>query len=269
MKIAWYDTSPHGVFSVSFAYQVGLQSRLAPAASCTSSDLDWSLLWKCPLPPKVSIFAWQLCHNSLATGANLHRQNIQPLKGCSRCSETSETDLHIFFFCPYAQVAWKNHRLSPFKYLHKATSWLHFFQLFVADHKGSCTVLSQVIICLWGLWGARNARIFSGTQTPSVDILCRSLDFLSHFQAAMKGDSKPDRIVGLPHHWQAPSPGSLKLNIDVSYSISGVGYGFVLRDHLSTPFLSGAGPLKQITSAEHEETMAAWRILDCIQLFWD
>lgn len=46
------------------------------------------------------------------------------------------------------------------------------------------------------------------------------------------------------------------LNTDASYCMKGTGYGFVLRNHEGLVLKSGAGPLQNITSAEHDEVMA-------------
>lgn len=265
-----WNFTPTGLFKVSSVYKLGLQWHRVSTASGSSLGLNWTMLWQCDLPPKVTLFTWQLYHNLLAIGINLHRRQIKQNTSCSRCSDPYETDLHIFFFCPYAKAAWKAHSLYPFKYLHKATSWLHFFQLMVDDHNGSLTVLSQIIICLWGLWGARNAWIFSGTQTLGSVVLRQSLDFLSSFQDAAGVDNRQDakaRDTNL--YWRVLAEGCLKLNTDASYSTYGAGYGFVLRDHSGNLILTRAGNLLKISSAEHDEILAAWKSLEQIRMFWD
>lgn len=136
-------------------------------------------------------------------------------------------------------------------------------------HPDSHTELSKIIICLWGLWRARNDWTFSQLHKDGSTMIRRSLEFLSSYESAVKGDDSSSISVGrVSVRWRAPGSTTFKLNTDVSYTTSGAGYGFVLRDHTGHPLVSGAGKLSHITSAEHGEVMAAWRSLEQIQSFW-
>lgn len=193
-RLIWHYT-PSGCFTVSSAYKLGLNPSLAPAASCSAQPKAWNILWHCKLPPKVCFFAWQLCHNALATGVNLHRRQIKRTACCMRCSDPIKSDIHIFFMCPYAKAAWQTYPSSPFQYFKQSTSWLHFFHTIVELHQDSYTELSKIIICLWGLWRARNDWIFSRVHREGGEVICRSLGFLSSFQTETQGagiSSAPD-----------------------------------------------------------------------------
>lgn len=50
---------------------------------------------------------------------------------------------------------------SPINLSPRATSWLHLFRLILEDDGNNLETLEKVIICLWGLWTAKNAWIFS------------------------------------------------------------------------------------------------------------
>lgn len=90
--------TPSGSFTVLAAYKTGLQFKNSPRAGSSSSinPSAWSLLWRCNIPLKIQIFAWQLCNNALATGPNLKRIGITLTESCPRCTHTQESNLHIF-----------------------------------------------------------------------------------------------------------------------------------------------------------------------------
>lgn len=267
--MVWHYT-PTGMFTVPSAYKLGLRNLLTSAASCSNPNTDWALLWKCKLPPKISIFAWQLCNNALAIGTNLYSQKIRRTAHCPRYSDPTESDLHLFFLCPYVKAAWRSSDFNPLAYITQATSWLNLLRIIFDAHHGSYHKLSQFITCLWGLWSARNDWIFSKKYRDGGDVLRRSLDFLSITQSAMKdADIAATPALGSNVRWKAPGRSVLKLNTDTSYKPSGAGYGFVLRDHTGHPLLSGAGKLLHIISAEHGEIMAAWRSLEQISSYWN
>lgn len=48
------------------------------------------------------MFAWQLCHNSLAMGENLVKRQICNAAICLRCLYHEEDDLLTFMHCEFA-----------------------------------------------------------------------------------------------------------------------------------------------------------------------
>lgn len=96
---------PKWIFTVSSTYKVGLQQEMDKEASTSCVTPSWEILWNRGLPPKVKIFAWQLCHRALAMGSNLCYRNIKTKSGCVRCSYENEDDMHIFFKCEFAVFA--------------------------------------------------------------------------------------------------------------------------------------------------------------------
>lgn len=267
-ELIWHYT-PTGRFTVSSAYLVGIQSMQLSMASCSTVSSDWLLLWMQDLPPKVFIFAWQLCHNSLATGLNLTRRRIKASGCCPRCPTVVEDDHHLFFHCPFAKLVWRESHLFPYKLLSAAQSWLQFFQI-VAEHSPEHpNLLSKIIICLWGIWRARNDLIFNHKNHLPQRIATTALDYLSSFQVASPDSSVP-KLRGCDHptRWLPPANASLKLNTDGSFLSNRAGYGFVLRNHEGRVLKSGSGPLLYATSAEHAEVMALRKSLENIQEFW-
>lgn len=109
---------------------------------------------------KVKLFAWQLCHNSLATCSNLIYRKICTFGRCLRCFAEVEDDHHLFLHCSYAMEGWLKIDFFPYQLLPKATSWLHLFRLISDDGPKESNNLDRFVMGLWGLWIARNRLVF-------------------------------------------------------------------------------------------------------------
>lgn len=64
-------------------------------------------VWKTKAPAKLKHFLWRLLSKSLATSNNLKRRLIVQNDQCRRCWSAIETEMHIFFECPYASKIWR------------------------------------------------------------------------------------------------------------------------------------------------------------------
>lgn len=69
-------------------------------------------IWETKIPPKIKHFVWKLMSKSLATGENLQRRHIIQQPVCKRCCQGVETELHIFFECPYVKMVWRGSGIS-------------------------------------------------------------------------------------------------------------------------------------------------------------
>lgn len=131
---------------------------------------------------------------------------------------------------------------------------------------GDLTALEQLIICLWGIWCARNEFVFTRKMVEPKVTIERALAFLLSYKAA-QGTGSPICLAIAQHssEWLPPTFDHLKLNVDAAFTNKGAGYGFVLRDHRGTVLISGAGPLSDVTSVAHAKLLAIWRAADHIQ----
>lgn len=155
----WHYTT-RGRFTVSSAYKVGLAKALEQLPSYSYPCSEWRLIWNCKNLPKVKLFAWQLCHNSLATCSNLIYRKICTFGRCLRCFAEVEDDHHLFLHCSYAMEGWLKIDFFPYQLLPKATSWLHLFRLISDYGPKESNNLDRFVMGLWGLWIARNRLVF-------------------------------------------------------------------------------------------------------------
>ncbi|KAL0458594.1 UNVERIFIED_CONTAM: hypothetical protein Slati_0486600 [Sesamum latifolium] len=58
------------------------------------------------VPPKVRMFAWRVCRNSIPTVMNLARRCINVSGACPRCGDENENVLHCLLRCQFARLVW-------------------------------------------------------------------------------------------------------------------------------------------------------------------
>lgn len=151
----------------------------------------------------------------------------------------------------------------------RTKSWIHLFRLLDYSY-GDHQLLAKVISCIWGLWLARNAFIFSGKFSRAMDIMDKALEQYHASQMASTTeqhlDTQSDPIVP---KWRPPEVGRLLLNTDASFSSTGGGFSFILWDSDGWVLLSGSGPLHDVISMEHAELMAMWTGFQHIRDYWE
>lgn len=109
--LAW-GAERTGIFTVRSVYWLALEDKLCPSSVAASRAPDgrravWALLWRCPAPPKVRVFAWRLATNSLATWSNKFSQHMEVTDICPLCGLEREDTFHVFCRCPRAVHLWR------------------------------------------------------------------------------------------------------------------------------------------------------------------
>lgn len=60
-------------------------------------------IWKLDIPPKLQIFLWQICHNSLPVRDILFQRHIIPITTCPACNNQPKTLEHCFLNCMHTR----------------------------------------------------------------------------------------------------------------------------------------------------------------------
>ena len=86
---AW-NPEKNGLFTVKSAYHLALNRKVLANKGASSgrpdgARPDWKLIWSCPVPPKVRVFAWKLASNGLATQTNKQRREMEITSTCPIC----------------------------------------------------------------------------------------------------------------------------------------------------------------------------------------
>lgn len=252
--IAWAPERS-GIFSVRSAYRLALEVFHRPSSVAASRAPDrrraiWALIWRCPAPPKVRIFAWRLTSNSLATWANKHARTLEPSDLCPIYAMEREETFHIFCRCPRAVSLWQamagHWNLPDIKRVwHKGEECLFDLMQDLGDYDRM-----RILMVLWRSWHVWNEIVHN--KPPPLEEASRrflliyeeSLLAIQEFPDAdsvrgkmvINGDNRkaPLSHVGPvpqpPAGWLPLAEGRVKLNIDGSFidSTGEAGAGMIL-----------------------------------------
>lgn len=73
------------------------QNNTRAATSNQHSTVLWKSIWAMKIEPKIKSFLWSICHNALASKANLFQRHIITNPICHLCQQNvPETLEHIF-----------------------------------------------------------------------------------------------------------------------------------------------------------------------------
>ncbi|CAL8169219.1 unnamed protein product [Prunus armeniaca] len=218
-----------GQFTVKSAYKVA-RTVLDPQTLASSSTGDgfskgWTAIWKAKIPSKIKLFWWKACTGILPTKDNL---------GVWACALIGSGGISQQY--------------------HHVHDWV----LSCIDHL-SYANLDLFFVTGWAIWEAQNGKLWNN-QTPkpeftSSSAAVRLLDFVrARPQGAALG-----RGCYAPQPWTKPCAGSLKINVDGSWTAGNTygGVGILVRDS-NGKFVAGrALHVDNVFSALQVEAMAA------------
>jgi hypothetical protein len=279
--IAWYPEKL-GIFTVKSAYRLGLskqlqqQDRGASSARPDGARPAWRTIWKCPVPPKVKILVWKICSNAIATQQSMLRRHMTTHGTCTICGMEEEDTFHVFMRCPHARQLWLAMKeVWPLpedsKLKHTGTEWL-LSLLQNIDEKQRAPIL----LTLWRIWHAHN-EMTHAKPCPPIEGSRRflisymnSLLLIKQFPSAdiAKGKMVLDPEQGFrtaegekmekqqTRQWTRPPPGTVKLNVDGSFTQTGMGIGMILREHNGETVFTACRSLDQCDGALQAELLA-------------
>ena len=62
----------------------------------------------CTTETKLRVFQFKFLHRRVATNDFLHKIGLKEVDSCSFCNDSTETLMHLFWYCNYTQTFWKN-----------------------------------------------------------------------------------------------------------------------------------------------------------------
>ncbi|XP_058749152.1 uncharacterized protein LOC131622125 [Vicia villosa] len=68
-------------------------------------------IWRTQVPSKVQVFGWKCIQDIIATRDQLDKRGIlsnNMLNSCALCNGDSESVLHLFVLCPFANTVWQH-----------------------------------------------------------------------------------------------------------------------------------------------------------------
>lgn len=186
------------------------------------------MIWQCPVPPKVRVFAWKVASNTLPCASPLHP-------------------------CADARLLWQVMRevwdlptddmLRP-----DGHEWL--LQILARQTEAQRSLL---LMLLWRIWHIHNELTHDKPAPPAESsrrFLCSYMDTLTYIKQHPTADivkgketvsyisvnnqdkHARDSRKKIKKKWQPPEEGRMKLNVDGAYANDGTaGAGMILRDH--------------------------------------
>jgi hypothetical protein len=120
------------------------------------------LIWKNKqMTPRVKTFGWRLLRKAMPTGARAGKISRHISKLCARCGH-EETDIHLFFLCPYARAAWFINpwflNIEHIQNLNNSVTQIITNILGMNHPYGS---IQNIFTFLWCIWKARNDCLFN------------------------------------------------------------------------------------------------------------
>jgi len=134
-------------------------------------------------------------------------------------------------------------------------------------------IMGKLLLILWRCWFIRNELTHSDRKLfveTSVGFLLHYWDTLFTIRQELPADKKGKRLIGgvaarknaetcMAPRWQAPGPGSIKINVDGAFKGNGeASIGVIIRDSTGSVLLSAWRVVSNAANAEEVELMACW-----------
>lgn len=229
--MAWVHTSD-GKYSVKSGYRYW-HTHLSNYRQ-VEAHKGWSVLWNLKIPHKARIFLWRLCRNNIPVRCLLRSRGVQTTIMCPMCGHDVEHLLHIFLDCSFAKACWREMKVEiDAAAIESCPEWI--LQVLSTESEEK---VRHIAIVLWGIWMARNRKVWDGNNlTPELAIQS-SVRQVDQWREAQADKGKvtirtSERQVGAVQ-WKAPENGRVKINVDASVyaGIPHYGVGLIIRDHL-------------------------------------
>lgn len=193
-RIAWVHSS-NGQYSVKSGYQFWLSNQTS-ITDVQQSD-GWGRLWRLCVPHKVRVLLWRICRNTVPVRNKLRGKGVHVPITCMMCTRDIEHLLHLFFDCTFASACWQHMGISyDMREVESAPEWL-LNKLSIE----STDTLVKIATVLWGVWWARNKKVWEGqSMSPNIAMSWSS----SQIADWRNVQNKRTRIL-ISHRWPSSS----------------------------------------------------------------
>ncbi|XP_022553759.1 uncharacterized protein LOC111203903 [Brassica napus] len=95
-----------GSYTTKSGYALAKQHGTCQETEEALHHFNWkTCVWSIATSPKLKLFMWKLSHKALSVGDALVRRGINVNGECKRCGGR-ESEIHVFFHCPFAAKVW-------------------------------------------------------------------------------------------------------------------------------------------------------------------
>lgn len=202
------------------------------------------------VPPKLCHFIWRGCRNILVVHTNLRRRVIQLENSCPLSDEDVETQVHLFFHCPFAGVFWFGSLLQLDVMKVEGGDFLECWKWICKKYgeaKETKQLMRWVICGLWQIWKSRNSVVFEKiliTPIGALELLSQQVrEIVNSGGKVVQQHSDRQCLEGeVQVWWVKPLFRTIKVNCDRAWckQTSMGGCGWVTRDFVGI-FQAGDG----------------------------
>ncbi|KAL0417113.1 UNVERIFIED_CONTAM: putative mitochondrial protein [Sesamum latifolium] len=172
-QLRWHYEK-NGRYTVKSAYRLFSQGLIASSTSSETGSTSyklasWNFIWQFKVPPKVRMFIWRACRDSLPTVANLAKRGIKVGGACPRCEWENEDVLHYLLRCQFARLVWAISDLSwAYISCNQSDPEAWFRGMF---HNLDGPAFARALLLCWFLWGSRNRLLFENSSSSASAIM--------------------------------------------------------------------------------------------------
>jgi hypothetical protein len=166
-KLVWNDNM-HGQYSVKSGYNVLLES--IGKGAMTTSQGQWSNIWKIQAPPKAKHLLWRICKGCIPTRSRLQARCVPCPLNCPICEHCTEDDWHIFFNCNDSIQARRAAGLD-----HVVAARAHHYNnaahmIFAICNEEERSTAGRFAVLLWSIWKNRNEQVWNAFKVASTSV---------------------------------------------------------------------------------------------------
>ena len=256
-KIIWIGNN-RGNFTVKSAYHLALNLLDSDGnEECSTGDpckLIWRKLWRLNLHPKIKIFAWRACINSLPTMEAINHRGISHSMICPVCKNEAKSIDHALLDSVFSSSVWNLWLEKPLSSHGIKLSFLDS-SIFVLSH-ATLQISELFFTFAWTIWFNRNKVAHEGCGlTPNQVWQLANSSVENYVCSSLWDFGQP----GAPPTCWVPPPHSFhKINVDGASSDlkNSSSFGVVIRDSFGQVVAALSKPLHACFTAEISEMMA-------------
>ncbi|CAG7910582.1 unnamed protein product, partial [Brassica rapa] len=251
-----------GTYTTKSGYYAASTRKLAPLDE-TIETFGWIKdVWSAKCSPKMRLFLWSIINEAIPLGEQLQKRGISSDVRCIKC-KGSETVMHTFFSCPFAQEVWK---LIPLRQEIHLTTDINFKQALVEFRTAVClppsgiatTVLPWV---LWAIWSTRNLHVFENRMLSPLETATKALTLgreWNNAQQQIQPVKKALPIARRPTGSNGESGAYTICRADAAYDKQSkrAGIAWIFSNGNGTHLSHGSAMLESITSPLVAEAIA-------------
>jgi ribonuclease HI len=260
-----------GVYTVRSAYNYYVNSVESQDNAGIAGN--WQQIWRAKIPPRVKNLLWRIGRNVLPTRVRLNSRGIQCPENCAICNDGVEDSIHVLFLCPHNMACWQQEGLWNHINAGLNTSNNIAYILLSILHNLNQEQQANFSVLLWSIWKRRNNKVWNNISETNTTVCERARHFITSWKQAqqIRSSANISQPIQQHIHWEKPSRGRYKCNIDASFSHTRnkVGIGMCIRDDhgryvaAKTEWLS---PILDVEIGEAMGLLSALKWVDELQL---